>query len=465
MTTAIGNIDFIAIPPGRIVDPGIDAGYDSDILSSAESDEFGADSEDSDVDDADSADPGDSGPAVTGPDGRSQYLIGYGADRHTPADGWSERVVPLMQPVTPMTTVAWFTDEELAVIPKLYRDQDHAVWSGVGQRYQDELEASVRVGDRFAPFQDPVTFTTVPGGRPYGQLIAAEGRRGLRESCEDISLSLIATFYGLPQVAAERIGRNRNDLLTDGVHQAMRFLGNKSVSYHDGVRTVAQQYRLANERITALGPGAAAFVELQWHKTANGRKLYHPDGAPQTDDGHVIVAMYPDYGRDPADDKGPVWYDGQTRVYSYNSPPAATVQHTAHVSFVFGTPRSVVAAAKHRQAVQDSLRDDRGRPARYRMPNHTLVPGGRPYQDLIDFRAGPPGRFSIIEAAVAGASCFLGYPAFVVPHRDSHSADGRPAPDRLLTGNGLEFIQLWFASSSPWPMMRCWRWAPGRSDW
>ncbi|WP_255218510.1 toxin glutamine deamidase domain-containing protein [Nocardia carnea] len=446
MTTALGNIDFIAIPPGRIVDPGIDAGYDSDILSSEESDEFDSDSADSEFGDADGADPGDSGSDIAGPQGRSQYLIGYGADRHTPADGRSERVVPLMEPspVTPMTTVAWFTDEELAVIPHLYKDQDHAVWSGVGQRYQDELEASVSVGDRFAPFQDPVTFTMVPYGRPYGQLIAAEGRRGLRESCEDISLSLIATFFGRPQVAAERIGRNRNDLLTDGLHQAMRFLGNKNVSYHDGASTVAQQYRLANERITALGPGAAAFVELQWHKTANGRKLYHSDGSPQIDDGHVIVAMYPDYGPDPADDKGPVWYDGQTRMYSYNSPPADTVQHTAQVSFVFGTPRSVVAAAKHRQAVQDSLRDDRGRPARYRMPNHTLVPGGRPYQDLIDFRAGPPGRFSIIEAAVAGASCFLGNPAFVVPHRDSHSADGRPAPDRLLTGNGLEFVQLWF---------------------
>ncbi|WP_280399550.1 toxin glutamine deamidase domain-containing protein [Nocardia carnea] len=428
LSAVTGDLSFIAIPPGRIIDPDLESVEEE--TSDDEPDEFSSDDDELYDDDS---------------DGESVQPIEYGADPYRP-DTAAEQSSLLLSPmpVAPERTIPWFSAEERAVIPSLFRDQDREVWGGVGQRHQDALEDAVRVGDLFALFQNPATFTAVAGGEPYGLLIAAAGRRHLEDACQDISLSLISTFFGKPQAAAPRIGPSKRDSHTSGMSQATRFLGHRGLSLDLDGRSIEQQFDEAHRLFTGLGPGTAVYVNLVWHKKEDGRKLYHPDGSPQWDGGHAMVVVYPDYGADPSADQGPVWFDAQMRTTTYGGPPEHVVANTARVDFVIGTPESVIAAARHRRALRRAMSDGRGGFARYRPPSYTAVPGGRPYGELITFDSGRPGRFSFFESALAGAACFVGLPVFATPSLDSYNAAGRPTPDERLNGGGRDLVRQWF---------------------
>lgn len=343
-----------------------------------------------------------------------------------------------------MVSIPWFGAAERAVVPKLYKDQERAVWGGVGARHQEVLEESLRVGDVFAMFQNPATFTAVPGGLPYGELVAAAGRRGLTDACQGISLSLLSSFFGRPQAAAPRIGSTRSDVFRTGVYQAMRFLGGGRISFDRGRRPIERQYEKAHRHFAGLGPGTAAYVGIMWHKRDGHDKLYDPDGSPQIDGGHIMVVVYPDYGPDPADDLGPVWYDAQSRTATYGGPPADVVENSAKVEFVVGNQDTVLGAARHRRALEEVLSDGRDGFARYRPPSGRAEPNGPRLHELVHFDSGASGRFGVVGSALAGASCFIGRPAFVAPSRDSHNEDGRPTPDDFLEAYGREAVRKFF---------------------
>lgn len=366
-----------------------------------------------------------------------------------------ERIRRLLSRPTPVVreeerrgTLASLPAEDLAVIAKLADDRDGRIWGELeSPSYQENLEQALRRDGRtgFARFKDPRTFTAVPGGRPFGELINGPGRRGpgRYDNCQDTALSLFASLVGKPQVAAPRIGLAPGSLFT-GKAQAQRFAGNRVISFAGSIRA---QFRAAHRHITALGPGTAVYVEMNWHATDDrGKKLYHADGSPRFDRGHDIIVVNPvQAGEKPA---GPVWYDPQTGK-GYSRPPEAFLKRAAAVSFVIGTNETVVPTAKHRAALEAALSAGGNGFVPHRDPgSYTAVPGGVPYGELVNLGGGFPagGRISFYESAVAGLAGFGGRPVFAVPNWDHLNPGGRPVSDEALYQGGRKLVEEMFGA-------------------
>ncbi len=358
------------------------------------------------------------------------------------------RPTPVVRQEERRGTLASLPAEELAVIAQLADDRDGRIWGELeSPSYQENLEQALRRSGRtgFARFKDPRTFTAVPGGRPFGELINGPGRRGpgRYDNCQDTALSLFASLVGKPQVAAPRIGLAPGSLFT-GKAQAQRFAGNRVITFAGSVRA---QFRAAHRHIAALGPGTAVYVEMNWHATDDrGEKLYHADGSPRFDRGHDIIVVDPvQTGEKPA---GPVWYDPQIGK-GYSRPPEAFLKRAAAVSFVIGTNETVVSTAKHRAALEAALSAGGNEFVPHRDPGtYTAVPGGVPYGELVNLGGGfpPGGRLSFYESAVAGLSSFGGRPVFAVPNWDHLNPGGRPLPDEALYQGGRKLVEEMFGA-------------------
>ncbi|WP_058852963.1 toxin glutamine deamidase domain-containing protein [Nocardia jinanensis] len=471
------DLNFAAIPPGRTVAPAPTAtpGQEAGDPAVIELDENAADTSDRATTPAGQR--GASGhapatPAVTG--GRDVADdMGHGTrPRTTDLTGTPfhlrERIRKLLNsettrptrtvpaaptaqavpsvPAAQSATVRRPTPDELAVIPQLSADRVGRTFGVIEKpTYQTDLEHASRDSDgKFAQFQNPATFTAVPGGKPVLNLVNGPGIKapGRGVNCQDTSLSLLAGFMGKPQVAAPKIGSHPG-FYQNGTKQAARFLGSREISFAKGSRSIGAQYEAAHEHIKALGPGTMAYVATLWHKeNFLGFKKYNRDGSAKFDSGHATVVVYPEGGT------GPVWLDGQTGKAS-DGPPKDFLKYAAYATFWIGTPDLVVAAARQRRDLEASLSDGKGGFVAYKSPGfYTAVPGGKPFGELINLGGAFPAgaRISFYESAIAGAAAFVGHPHIAVPSWNHLNEGGQPVSDAVLYSSGRGQMNDYFGA-------------------
>ncbi|WP_280489335.1 toxin glutamine deamidase domain-containing protein [Nocardia carnea] len=365
--------------------------------------------------------------------GRGLGGVAAGTGRGVAGDG-SDGV---LNPAGPPPTTAQYTPEQLALIPQPAHDRNPARWGRPETAaYQADLEAAVGDGKGgFVQFAHPAT-TAVPGGKPLIELINGPGpsARGRDDNCEDCVLSLLATFLGKPQVAAPAIGPHERDMGNRGQARAERLLGSQLVRYADGHRTIEEQYRLAHDRIAALGPGSMAFVVAVWHeRDNNGDKVYDKRGEPRFAGSHSFAVVFP------AGADGPVWCDPQVGRTA-DAPIARYVRDTALVGFVISTPQRVLAAAETRTNLESALSDGNGGFVKYADP--------RLYRKLVtDNHFGTEGRISMYRAGIAGTATFLGCPRFAPPAWNDIEADGGPRTLHRLHEEGRTEVEHFFQKS------------------
>ncbi|MFD4405718.1 toxin glutamine deamidase domain-containing protein [Nocardia sp. NPDC058499] len=344
----------------------------------------------------------------------------------------------VLNPAEPRpATAPQFTPEQSALIPQPAHERNPARWGPLEKAdYQAGLEAAVYDGaGGFVQFAHPAT-TVVPGGAPLIELINGPGAsaRGRDDNCEDCVLSLLATFLGKPQVAAPAIGPHERDMGNRGQARAERLLGSQMVRYDDGTRTIEEQYRLAHDRIAALGPGAMAYVVAVWHeRDNNGHKVYDRGGEPRVAGSHSFGVVFP------AGADGPVWCDPQVGGIS-DAPMARYIRDTAMVGFVISTPQRVLAAARTRADLESALSDGNGGFVPYTDP--------RSYRKLVtDNSFGTDARISMYRAGIAGAASFLGSPRFAAPAWNDIEADGGPRALHKLHEEGRTEVEHFFQKS------------------
>ncbi|MGW0180846.1 toxin glutamine deamidase domain-containing protein [Nocardia sp. NPDC003345] len=201
---------------------------------------------------------------------------------------------------------------------------------------QRDLEQAMRGKDgTFARYADPRVHPT--GGRPYGELVNAPGRTapGRETNCVDCSLASLATFFGRPTVAAPAFFRvansviDRTDPETGGVERIMHTFRTGFDSYdHDG-RSVPEQFEAITNWVAHLGPGSAAVVTNRWQAIhpVTKKPMTNPDGTPKTAGAHAVVVVYPENAA------GPVWWDPQSGEMSVR-PPKNMDQRSVSVEFL-----------------------------------------------------------------------------------------------------------------------------------
>jgi hypothetical protein len=284
-------------------------------------------------------------------------------------------------------------------------------------RYQQAVEDSLRGPDgTFVEGANPAT-------HPYGRLTNDGGPTvaGRDRNCVDAALAGLSSFHGDPQVAAPRWTGTRPDGTpdtggeADGKARVERWLDGEWLpelqrlpdSYADRMPVIAAQYADIHRQVAEAGPGASAFVAVDWvaRHPDTGLPLHDADGKVISGGGHAFIVVYP-HGAE-----GPVWWDVQSG-HTLHEPPGTWFADTAQVHAM-----AVGARAADRPGWEGAVHDagrgpaagdppagvepgDRAAPVRVRLVGGT-DPDGRGPAGVAADRAGLPDRGPVGRGHVA----------------------------------------------------------------
>nr|WP_280463325.1 toxin glutamine deamidase domain-containing protein [Nocardia carnea] len=208
---------------------------------------------------------------------------------------------------------------------------------------QQDLEDALRGPDgNFVRYADPRTHPA--GGNPYGRMInpgmSNSDSRG--NNCAETALAGLASFYGVPMVAAPRFPDVVNGAIErragerGSPQRVFQMLRTGQESYADG-RPVPEQYTAMDKWIRHLGPGSAAYVTSMWKQNDPVTGRPYPDDGSVIFEAHTTLIVYPEGA------EGPVWWDPQSGEMTLGPSPDM-VDRSAGVAFIPIPGDRVIAA-------------------------------------------------------------------------------------------------------------------------